>query len=55
MNDTNIDTHNLIFRTLQEINTSYLHTHPTSYIKTEPTTRNIRNSYTQHQEKPTHQ
>jgi hypothetical protein len=33
------------------------HIHPTSYIKTEPTTRNIRNSYTQHKKKkkPKHQ
>jgi hypothetical protein len=27
------------------------HTHITSYIKTEPTTRNIQNSYIQHQRK----
>jgi hypothetical protein len=35
MNDTNTDTHNPVFRTLQEMK----HMHPTSYIKkTEPTT-----------------
>jgi hypothetical protein len=51
MNDTNSDIHNPIFRTLQEMNTSQLHTYPTSYIKTEPTIRNIQNSDTQHQRK----
>jgi hypothetical protein len=45
MNATNIDIHKPLFRTLQEINTSKQHTHPTSYIKTETATRNIQNSY----------
>jgi hypothetical protein len=49
MNDTNIDTHKSLFRRLHEKNTSYPHTHRIFYIKTEPTIRNIQNSYTLHQ------
>lgn len=49
MNDTNIDTHNSLSRTLQEMNTSWQHTHIASCIKAELTTQNVQKSYTQHQ------
>jgi hypothetical protein len=44
-------THNAIFRILYEMKTSQQHAHPTFYIKIEPTTRNIQNSYSQQQRK----
>jgi hypothetical protein len=56
INDTNIDTHNSIFRALQEINTRYQHTRPMSYIKTEPTTqKHSEQLHTTHKDKSTHQ
>jgi hypothetical protein len=51
MNDTNIDTQYPIFKILQEMNTSYHHTRPTTHTKRDPTTRNIQNSYTEHRRK----
>jgi hypothetical protein len=39
MDYKNIDTHNPVFRALQEISTILQHTRPTHYMKTEPTTQ----------------
>jgi hypothetical protein len=45
MNDTNIDTHDPVFRTLQEMNTSWQHTH---LLPHRTTARNNQNGYTQY-------
>jgi hypothetical protein len=48
MNDTHIDTHNPIFKTLQVLNTRQQHTQPICYIKTAPKPKDNHNSSTQH-------
>jgi hypothetical protein len=39
INDANIDTHNQVFRALQEMDTNKQHTRPTPYTKTKRTTQ----------------
>jgi hypothetical protein len=54
-NDTNIDTHNPIFRTLQQINTSQQQPHPSSYIKQNQLHETFRTAAQSTKENPIHQ